>query len=127
VLFRIQQCYNFNLPANLTEAHSSLVQALSEYGIVKMEHSQLRATYLEDLASACADKEQTSKASKLKELHNRENMREEFRRIKSAVGKKRGGKIASLKFSDEYGEQQKAFGKQAIEEVIKDANHNKFH
>lgn len=40
VLVRIQQRYNFNLPANLTEAHSLLAQALSEYGIVKMEHSK---------------------------------------------------------------------------------------
>ena len=78
VLVRIQQRYNFNLPANLTEAHSLLSQALSEYGKVKLEHYQLRATYLEDLASACADKGQTSKTSKLKELHNRENMRKEF-------------------------------------------------
>ena len=53
--------------------------------------------------------------------------REEFRRIKSAIGKKRGGNITSLKFLDEHGEQQEAFGKEAIKEVIKDANQEKFH
>mmetsp|Transcript_13466 Transcript_13466/g.16322 ORF Transcript_13466/g.16322 Transcript_13466/m.16322 type:complete len:158 (+) Transcript_13466:156-629(+) len=80
-----------------------------------MEHSQLVCvTYLEDLTSACANKGHTSKAGKLKELHNRENMREECRRIKSAVGKRRGVHITSLKFSDEHGVQQEAFGKRAI-------------
>jgi len=63
VLVRIQQRCNFNIPITLMEAHGLLSQALSEYATIKLQHSQLRATYLGDLAIACANNGDSSKAS----------------------------------------------------------------
>ena len=113
---------------SLTQAMNRLIESKSSYRKIKKKSKSLRATYLESLAEALAEAKNTKKTSQIRDLINREKLRETYRKIKIA----RGGANSNQNFSSVTvrnqltGEQVIYTKKSQIEEQIIKSNRNKF-
>lgn len=113
---------------SLIDATKRLIEAKSKYKKMKRKSKTLRRTYLESLAEALAEAKNTTKLSQIKELINREKLKETYRKIKIA----RGAATSNQNFSSvsvsnqETGERVIYTEKSQIEEQIIQNNKNKF-
>ena len=71
---------------SLEDLIKMLLESKAEYNNIKEHHETHRQTYLEELASALAEQNKTSKLNELNQLRQRETQRELFRRIKRLNG-----------------------------------------
>ena len=63
-----------------------LIQAKKDYNVIKEHHASHRLTYLEELASALATQNKTTRMNELQQLRLREEQQTMFRRIKRLQG-----------------------------------------
>ena len=75
---------------SLEEVSLKLDLAYKEYKSVRKKDSQLRSTFLDDLAMARAEAGNNSQATELRSLRTRERQRTNARHIQNVLGKSRG-------------------------------------
>jgi len=111
----------------LVTAIKSLEEAKKEYRRVKHRSHKLRQSYLESLASALAQENNTKKSSYIKALMDREKLRETFRKIKIARNKLRNNAFSTVTIKDPVsGERRTVSDKTEVEDKIIENNLKKF-
>lgn len=82
---------------NKEEARVGLKIMFNQYNLLNSQASQLRVSFLEDLASAIADQGNGTKEKILQQLQLHEEQRSVARKIKYTLGKQRVG-VSSVEF-----------------------------
>lgn len=104
-----------------------LSEAKREYRRVKNRSHELRQSYLESLAAALAQENNSKKSSYIKALMDREKLRETFRKIKIARHKIRNNAFSTVTVKDPVtGERRTISEKAEVEDQIMENNQKKF-
>ena len=108
-------------------ANQKLAEAKRGYKQVKYRSKRARLTYLESLAEALAEVNQTKKSSHIKALINREQIRESYRKIKSGRQRMQHKSFSSVIVKDPTsGKRRVITEKIEVEKCIMENNKSKF-
>ena len=76
-----------NTLLTLPQCNAALDQAFKRYKVIRRQDKRLRATFREDLAQARAQQGNTSLATEIRAMGNKERQRSTSRRVKAVLGK----------------------------------------
>lgn len=117
--------HTHNVTLDTTRNNQSL--ARKEYNRIKRNSIKYRISFREDLASAIANHKQISHSSALRELINREEIRNMHRRIKWMRCKHKGLSTSGVLITKSNGTKTLVSDKETLEDVIIAENERKFH
>ena len=100
--------------------------AQSKYRVAKKAATAKRETWLDELAAALAAQGQTEKAKILQRLKREEGQRRTFRKLKYLRGRLRSGSVTFVQKIGPDGIIQDVTEKSAMENLILEANENKY-
>jgi hypothetical protein len=120
-----------NMPSDLnrlqeTDFQQELKEEYQNYYSIKGNAKQLRATALENLAEALAQKGDSTKEKMLKALREREQQRQTARKIRYLQGKLRIGSTTMVTTTDPGGNRVDITDQEGIEQAILKSNEEKF-
>jgi exonuclease III len=98
-----------------------------EYRRIKRKSRHYRITFRENLAMAIADHKQTSEKAVLRELINREETREMYRKLKRMRHKYTSLSTSGVLVTNTNGKKKLVTDKDMLEQVIMEENEKKFH
>jgi len=108
------------------QVETRLKESYSAYYQVKKGHVANRQSYLEDLASALADQQDTSKVNMIHQLKEREHQRAVARKIRYLQGKLNRNSTTMVTIEATDGSLQDITDKVLMEQAIMDSNAEKF-
>ena len=102
-----------------------LKNTFNQYNLLKSKATQLRSSFLEDLADAIATKGNGHKEKILQQLQLHEEQRAVARKIKSILGQQRSG-VSAVEYLNDQGGWEVTVEKQKIEEECMQENIRRF-